>query len=69
MFGYQIPADAIVWKVGDGVVAHDPLLQTTESRAGLTPKPFFVSFYKETAHHLLGLQAREHTAQVPAKQA
>ena len=68
VFGYQIPADAIVWKVGDGVVAHDPLLQTTESRAGLTPNPFFVSFYKETAHHLLGLEAREHTAQVPSKQ-
>ena len=68
VFGYQIPADAIVWKVGDGVVAHDPLLQTTESRAGLTPNPFFVSFYKETAHHLMGLQAREHTAQVPSKQ-
>ena len=29
---------------------------------------FFVWFYKETAHHLLGLEAREHTAQVPAKQ-
>jgi ATP-dependent helicase YprA (DUF1998 family)/very-short-patch-repair endonuclease len=66
--GYQIPADAIVWKVGSGVVPHDPLLQTTESLAGSTPNPFFVSFYKETAQHLLGLEAREHTAQVPSKQ-
>lgn len=66
--GYQIPADAIVWKVGDGVVPHDPLLQTTESLAGGSPNPFFVSFYKETAQHLLGLEAREHTAQVPSKQ-
>jgi ATP-dependent helicase YprA (DUF1998 family)/very-short-patch-repair endonuclease len=68
VFGYQIPADAIVWKVGDGVVAHDPLRQTTESRADIVPNPFFVSFYKETAQHLLGLEAREHTAQVPSKQ-
>ena len=66
--GYQIPADAIVWKVGDGIVPHDPLLQTTESLAGGTPNPFFVSFYKETAQHLRGLEAREHTAQVPSKQ-
>jgi ATP-dependent helicase YprA (DUF1998 family) len=66
--GYQIPADALVWKVGNGVIPHDPLLQTTESSAGLNPNRFFVEFYKETAHHLLGLEAREHTAQVPAKQ-
>ena len=66
--GYQIPADAIIWKVGSGVIPHDPLLQTTKSDAGGNPNPFFVSFYKETAHHLLGLEAREHTAQVPAKQ-
>ncbi|MEO6981860.1 MAG: DEAD/DEAH box helicase, partial [Edaphobacter sp.] len=66
--GYQIPADAIVWKVGDGAVLHDPLLQTTESNMGAIPNPFFVSFYKETAQHLRGLEAREHTAQVPAKQ-
>lgn len=66
--GYQIPADAIVWKVGDGIVPHDPLLQPTESLSGGTPNPFFVSFYKETAQHLLGLEAREHTAQVPSKQ-
>lgn len=64
--GYQIPADAIVWKVGDGIVPHDPLLHTTESLAGGSPNQFFVSFYKETAQHLLGLEAREHTAQVPS---
>ena len=68
VFGYQIPADAIVWKVGDGIIPHDPLLQTTESSAGVNPNQFFVEFYKETAHHLLGLEAREHTAQVPSKQ-
>lgn len=68
VYGYQIPADAIIWKVGDGTVAHDPLLQTTESNVEVIPNPFFVSFYKETAQHLLGLEAREHTAQVPSKQ-
>jgi ATP-dependent helicase YprA (DUF1998 family)/very-short-patch-repair endonuclease len=68
VFGYQIPADAIVWKVGDGIVLHDPLLQTTESLAGGNPNSYFVSFYKGTAQHLRGLEAREHTAQVPSKQ-
>lgn len=68
VFGYQIPADAIVWKVGSGIIPHDPLLQTTASSAGLAPNKFFVEFYKETARHLLGLEAREHTAQVPAQQ-
>jgi ATP-dependent helicase YprA (DUF1998 family)/very-short-patch-repair endonuclease len=66
VFGYQIPAAAILWKAGDGSVAHDPLLQPTESQAGIRPNPFFVSFYKTTAQHLLGLVAREHTAQVPS---
>jgi ATP-dependent helicase YprA (DUF1998 family)/very-short-patch-repair endonuclease len=66
--GYQIPADALVWKVGSGFVPHDPLLQPSQSIAPRSPNPFFVSFYKETAQHLLGLQAREHTAQVPSRQ-
>ncbi len=43
-------------------------MQTTESKVEVTPNPFFVTFYKETAQHLLGLEAREHTAQVPSKQ-
>ena len=68
IYGYQVPADAIVWKAGDGRVPHDPLLQTTESNVGGVPNPFFVSFYRETAQHLLGLEAREHTAQVPSQQ-
>ena len=35
---------------------------------GGKPNPFFISFYTETAKHLMGLEAREHTAQVPSKQ-
>ena len=66
--GYQIPADAIVWRVGDGMVPHDPLLQPSASLAGGKPNPFFISFYTDTAKHLMGLEAREHTAQVPSKQ-
>ncbi len=64
--GYQIPADAMIWKVGSGMVPHDPLLHPSESLAGGHQNPFFVSFYKGTARDLLGLQAREHTAQVPS---
>jgi len=32
--GYQIPADGIVWRVGNGIVPHDPLLQPSASLAG-----------------------------------
>lgn len=65
--GYQVPADALIWKVGDGFLPHDPLLQPSRSIAGRAPNPFFLSFYKETALALMGLEAREHTAQVPSE--
>jgi len=65
--GYQIPAAALRWKVGDGLEAARDLIRAPQ--AGETVRSanqFFVKFYKTVAHSLVRLEAREHTAQVTA---
>ena len=63
--GYQVPADAILWKAGDGTKAfHDPLNTPTASATGGRTNPFFVAFYTLGAQELVGLRGLEHTAQV-----
>ena len=64
--GYQIPGSGIRWKAGDGTRPfHDPLRIPTESDAGGRPNPFFISFYQAIAAEGKGIEAKEHTAQVP----
>jgi len=64
--GYQIPGSGIRWKAGDGTRPfHDPLRIPTESDAGGRTNPFFISFYQKIAYEGKGIQAKEHTAQVP----
>lgn len=64
--GYQLPASAMIWAVGDGTQAfHDPIRVPQESSEGHRTNAFFVEFYRTTAARLQGLEAREHTAQVP----
>lgn len=64
--GYQIAAVSILWKAGDGTAAfHDPIRVPKQPEGGLRTNPFFVKFYKTAADQLVGLEAREHTAQVP----
>ncbi len=64
--GYQVPAAAMVWQAGDGTRAfHDPIRVPNPPPAGGRTNPYFVDFYRTTAGELLGLEAREHTAQVP----
>lgn len=64
--GYQLPASAMLWVAGDGTQAfHDPIVVPNPSVVGSRTNPFFVQFYKTTAGTLQGLEAREHTAQVP----
>ncbi len=68
--GYQLMADMMIWQADDGKTPfHDPI------RMPRLPEPdqveartneFFVSFYKDVAADLKGVEAREHTAQVPA---
>lgn len=66
--GYQLPASAMIWKVGDGQHAfHDPIRVPRMPIEGGRTNPFFVDFYRTIAAELLGLEAHEHTAQVPSE--
>ena len=64
--GYQMPATALLWVAGDGTRAfHDPIAVPSAPDEGGRTNPFFVEFYKTVAGEIRGLEAREHTAQVP----
>jgi very-short-patch-repair endonuclease len=61
--GYRIQSGLIEWRAGDGEHrAPDPIRSNTD--VGRV-NPYFRRFYAETATGLAGLEAREHTAQVP----
>ena len=63
--GYQLLADCMVWKAGDGSQGYyDPIRQPTMSSEGRRPNSFFQEYYREVATHAKGIEAREHTAQV-----
>lgn len=65
--GYQVPASAMLWLAGDGKAAyHDPIRVPQQSSEGSRTNAFFVEFYRTIAGEIQGLEAREHTAQVPA---
>lgn len=65
--GYQLNASGLVWKAGDGTRAfHDPIRMPSAPEEGLRTNPYFVDFYHSESDELAGLEAREHTAQVPA---
>ncbi len=62
---YQVPSAALVWLPGDGSGSfHDPIRMPHLGEEGGRPNPFFVEFYQEIAREAVGLEAREHTAQV-----
>lgn len=63
--GYQIPASVFVWKPGSGERAyHDPIRVPAAPEAGRRANPFFARFYRDLGRDGLGIEAREHTAQV-----
>jgi len=65
-YGYQVPASAMLWKVGDGKKAfHDPIRVPRQPTEGGRTNPFFVDFYRSVGKDLHALEAHEHTAQVP----
>lgn len=65
--GYQLKASGMRWLAGDGTRPfRDPIRMPNESHDGGRTNPFFVRFYREVAKKLTGIEAREHTAQVPA---
>jgi len=64
--GYQLSAAAMCWHAADGTVAfHDPIRVPNPPEKGGRTNPFFVRFYQHVAGSCRGLEAREHTAQVP----
>lgn len=69
---YRLNAACLVWKLGDGnAPPPDPLYARRASseiylQSELPANAFFQRFYRETAAELVGLEAREHTAQVVA---
>ena len=64
--GYQLPASALLWVAGDGTRPfHDPIRVPNESAEGGRTNPFFIDFYRNVAPDTQGIEAREHTAQVP----
>ena len=65
--GYQLRSSGMLWKAGDGSKSyHDPIRVPRRPDDGGKPNPFFVHFYKIVAENLVGLEGREHTAQVDA---
>ena len=66
MPGYQIPAAAMRWVAGDGTKPfHDPIRVPNAPEGGGKTNPFFIELYRSVALQTKGLDAREHTAQVP----
>ncbi|MCS7007624.1 MAG: helicase-related protein, partial [Gaiellaceae bacterium] len=67
--GYQLAASAMRWRAGDGTRAyHDPIRVPSAPEEGSRTNPYFVDFYREVAAGGQGIQAREHTAQVPGEE-
>lgn len=63
--GYQLQADAMIWRAGDGKEGYfDPLRTPQRPEGGVRVNEFFVRFYTHMARLLSGVEAREHTAQV-----
>jgi very-short-patch-repair endonuclease len=66
--GYQIPASALIWFAGDGKTSfHDPIRVPRLPEEGGRTNQYFVDFYKQVSADLHGLEAHEHTAQVPSE--
>lgn len=63
--GYQLLASSLRWTAGDGTKAfHDPIRTPSAPEGGGRTNQYFVDFYRGLTEDLLGLEAREHTAQV-----
>ncbi|MEZ0358914.1 DEAD/DEAH box helicase [Mycobacterium sp. SA01] len=64
--GYQLRADLIAWHPGSGDHRAPDPIRSNQTKGRVNP--YFRALYAETAKALVGLEAREHTAQVePAK--
>ena len=64
--GFQIPAAALRWCDGDGTPAPDPIRIPRLPGTGRRANEYFTQLYRSVAATGGSLEAREHTAQVPA---
>lgn len=63
--GYRLRASALEWVAGDGKHASpDPLRLSVDAEAGGRVNTYFRDLYRDVADQLVGLSAKEHTAQV-----
>jgi very-short-patch-repair endonuclease len=66
--GFQLKAASMIWRQGDGNTPYrDPIRITRAPDTESLPNAFFKNFYQNVAMHALGLEAREHTAQVSSR--
>lgn len=66
--GYRVAASQLRWRAGDGTKPyHDPIRVPRLPEGGGSTNPFFVDFYRGVAADSQGIEAREHTAQVPSE--
>jgi very-short-patch-repair endonuclease len=67
--GYQLSAAGMIWRAGDGTTGfHDPIRLPSAPDSGLRTNPYFVDFYESNTDDITGLEAHEHTAQVPSRE-
>jgi ATP-dependent helicase YprA (DUF1998 family) len=65
---YQLPASALRWLGGDGKSGYHDVIRVPRAPAeGPRANPFFSEYYRTIADDAKGVEAREHTAQVPAE--
>jgi len=65
---YRVQAGCMRWIAGDGTPPHpDPVRVTRPTAEPKATNDFFRDFYRTTALVLGNIEAREHTAQVPAE--
>lgn len=63
---YQLTASAMRWRAGDGTQPYqDHIRMPSAPTEGVEANAFFVELYRSVGEDLLGVEAREHTAQVP----
>ncbi|MGH9192403.1 MAG: DEAD/DEAH box helicase [Acidimicrobiales bacterium] len=65
---YQLPASAMRWKAGDGSRPYQDHIRMPHAPEEMEANPFFVALYQSVGDDLHGVEAREHTAQVPYDQ-
>ena len=66
--GFRVQAAQMVWHAGDGKHGfHDPIRVPQPPAHGKRTNDFFLDLYRDVARDGQGIEAREHTAQVPAE--